>query len=177
MFKYQEKTIRPGKAWTDINGVQHPSNWNIWSIEEKTAIGIEEIIEESPPDGRFHRWSQNKDGTITSYEKALAPVKEYFIKEIKKRQNSILSSTDWVIIRQADNGKAIPSDVRTHRDSIRVIGDEMEAAVTGANSIAQLEALLITWDDDGNKVPCYLTTYDIVNGRKVLNVSESGLVN
>ena len=32
------------------------------------------------------------------------------------------------------------------------------------------------WDDDGNKVPCYLTTYDIVNGREVLNVAESGPV-
>ena len=33
------------------------------------------------------------------------------------------------------------------------------------------------WDDDGNVVPCYLTTYDIVNGREVLNVAESGPVN
>ena len=32
------------------------------------------------------------------------------------------------------------------------------------------------WDDDGNVVPCYLTTYDIVNGREVLNVAESGPV-
>jgi len=32
------------------------------------------------------------------------------------------------------------------------------------------------WDDDDNKVPCYLTTYDIVNGREVLNVAESGPV-
>jgi hypothetical protein len=30
---------------------------------------------------------------------------------------------------------------------------------------------------DDNKVPCYLTTYDIVNGREVLNLAESGLVN
>ena len=32
------------------------------------------------------------------------------------------------------------------------------------------------YDDDDNKVPCYLTTYDIVNGREVLNVAESGPV-
>ena len=35
----------------------------------------------------------------------------------------------------------------------------------------------LAWDEDGNKVPCYLTTYDIVNGREVLNVAESGPVN
>jgi hypothetical protein len=27
----------------------------------------------------------------------------------------------------------------------------MEAAVTGVDSIAQLEALLLTWDEEGNK--------------------------
>ena len=40
--------------------------------------------------------------------------------------------------------------------------------------------LIKRWEYSGyyndNKVPCYLTTYDIVNGRKVLNVAESGLV-
>jgi len=147
MFKYQEKTIRPGKAWTDINGVQHPSNWNIWSVEEKAAIGIEEIIEESPPDSRFYRWSQNKDGTINSSEKPVQTVKDSFITQIKSTQNSILSHTDWVIIRQADSGEDIPAEIKTYRDSVRVRGDEMEAAVTGAGSIAQLEALMVTWEE------------------------------
>ena len=151
MFKYQEKTIRPGKAWTDINGVQHPSNWHIWSAEEKASIGIEEIIEESPPDSRFYKWSQNKDGTINSSEKPVQTVKDSFVDQIKNTQNSLLSSTDWVIIRKADSGKAIPADFQTYRDSIRAKGDEMEAAVTGAGSIAQLEVLLLTWDEEGNK--------------------------
>ena len=40
--------------------------------------------------------------------------------------------------------------------------------------------LIKRWEYSGyygdNKVPCYLTTYDIVNGREVLNVAESGPV-
>ena len=151
MFKYQEKTINPGRAWTDIHGVQHPGNWHIWSVEEKAAIGIEEIVEESPPDSRFYKWSQNKDGTINSSEQPLQKVKDSFVAQIKNTQNSLLSSTDWVIIRKADSGKAIPADVQTYRDSLRVKGDEMEVAVTGADSIAQLEALLLTEDEEGNK--------------------------
>ena len=31
------------------------------------------------------------------------------------------------------------------------------------------------WDDDGNNIGCHIKTYDIVNGREVLNVAESGL--
>ena len=32
------------------------------------------------------------------------------------------------------------------------------------------------WDDDGNDIGCHKKIYDIVNGRKVLNVAESGPV-
>ena len=32
------------------------------------------------------------------------------------------------------------------------------------------------WDDDGNNIGCHIKTYDIVNGREVLNVAESGPV-
>ena len=33
------------------------------------------------------------------------------------------------------------------------------------------------WDDDGNDIGCHIKTYDIVNGREVLNVADSGPVN
>ena len=32
------------------------------------------------------------------------------------------------------------------------------------------------WDDDGNNIGCHIKTYDIVNGREVLNLAESGPV-
>ena len=35
MWKYGDRTIRPGKGWIDSSGVRHPSNWHIWSTEEK----------------------------------------------------------------------------------------------------------------------------------------------
>ena len=33
------------------------------------------------------------------------------------------------------------------------------------------------WDDDGNDIGCHIKTYDIVNGREVLNLAKSGPVN
>ena len=32
------------------------------------------------------------------------------------------------------------------------------------------------WDDDGNDIGCHIKTYDIVNGREVLNLAKSGPV-
>jgi hypothetical protein len=53
------------------NGIQHPANWHVWTRQEKEAIGMVEIIEQTPPDSRFYNWSQNPDGTITSTPKEL----------------------------------------------------------------------------------------------------------
>jgi hypothetical protein len=52
-WKYNNKIIREGRAWTDNDGIQHPSNWNIWSDADKTAAGM---VWENPPasyDNRF----------------------------------------------------------------------------------------------------------------------------
>ena len=76
MWQYRNRTIRTGKAWTDDNGVQHPANWHVWSAAEKTAVGLVEVINETPPDSRLYNWSQNSDGTITSTAKNLDDVNE-----------------------------------------------------------------------------------------------------
>ena len=65
MWKYHVQTIKEGKTWTDLSGVQHPANWLIWPKEHKESLGLVEIIPESPPDSRLYKWSQNSDGTIT----------------------------------------------------------------------------------------------------------------
>ena len=39
MWKYHNVEITPGKGFVDTNGVRHPSNWHIWSDEEKTKLG------------------------------------------------------------------------------------------------------------------------------------------
>jgi len=45
-WKYNNRTIRVGKAWTDNNGVTHPRNWTIWSAEEKAGFGL--VWEDDP---------------------------------------------------------------------------------------------------------------------------------
>ncbi len=71
MWKYNGRTIRTGKAWTDDNGVQHPANWHIWSPSEKAAAGLTEIVEETPPDSRLYDWSMGSDGKISKTAKSL----------------------------------------------------------------------------------------------------------
>jgi len=71
MFKYSGRTIHPGRSWTDDNGITHPSNWHIWSADDKASAGVTEVVEETPPDSRLYIWSQNADGTINKTAKSL----------------------------------------------------------------------------------------------------------
>jgi hypothetical protein len=174
MWKHNGRTIRTGKGWTDDNGVQHPANWHVWSASEKVAAGVVEIAEETPPDSRLYHWGQNSDGTITSTAKSLADVNEvdangdplldedgnqvvthgvkYNLKqEVKSQQGSLLSQTDWYIVRKADKDTAIPSNVQTWRDAIRTKATEMETAIDNAADTDAIAALFVGYDADGNK--------------------------
>jgi alpha-tubulin suppressor-like RCC1 family protein len=163
MWKHNGRTITVGKAWTADNGVQNPANWHIWSASEKVAAGVVEIAEETPPDSRLYNWGQNSDGTITSTAKSLADVNEvdadgdpildedgnqlvtrgvkWNLKQgVKEQQGSLLSQTDWAIIRKADKGTAIPSNIQTWRDGIRTKATQMETAIDNAADIDAIVA-------------------------------------
>ena len=162
MWKYGDTTVREHRAWTDSDGIQHPRNWHIWSAEEKAAHGLKEVIPETPPDSRLYTWSQNANGTINKTAKALDDagsgdelvkgVKTNLKDEVNSQQGSLLSQTDWYVIRKADKGTAIPDAVQDYRDAIRAAGDEMKAAIDDAANTAAMAALFVTYttNDDGS---------------------------
>ena len=176
------QTLRPGRGWKDENSIQHPPNWNIWSTEDKAAAGITEIVQVNPPDSRFYNWSYNADGTINKKAKALEDsggsiqieslvtedgdklVTENFAEtlvlglksnlklDVNLQQGSLLDQTDWYIIRKADKGTAIPSNVQTWRDAIRTQGDAMVSAIDGAANTEAIAALFVVYEIDGKTV-------------------------
>ena len=161
MFKYNTQTLKPNRAWTDDNGITHPRNWHIWSAEDKAAAGITEVIEDTPPDSRLYNWSMDRDGKITSTAKALANsgsgddlvlgVKSTLKNEVKSQQESLLSQTDWAVVRKSEKSTAIPSNIATWRDAIRTKATAMESAIDGAADTAAIAALFVTFDAEGNK--------------------------
>jgi len=157
MWKYGDKTIRPGKGWVDDNKVRHPSNWHIWSAEEKAKYNLKEVIEDRPPDSRLYFWSQDSNGKITSTAKALddsegvVGLKTTLKNEVKKQQGNLLSQTDWAYIRHYDSGKDVPDNIETWRNAIRIKSTEMEDAIDACSSIEDVAKLWIVHDKDGKK--------------------------
>ena len=77
-------------------------------------------------------------------------LKHNAIQKVKQQQGSFLTSTDWYIIRKADNGTAIPSDIQTWRDAIRTDATRIENAITAVSTMDQFIALhTTTYKEDG----------------------------
>ena len=79
------------------------------------------------------------------------------IQKVKAQQAGYLSETDWYIIRKADAGTAIPSNIQTWRNAIRADATEIETAITNA---ADMDAFIALHTD----------TYKTVDGQQVIDV-------
>ena len=175
IFKVGDKTIRPGRGWTDADGIQHPGNWNLWSADEKSAKGITEIVMQPLPRNDLYDASHNADGSVNSTAKPLddlpvvgvqgEPVMDTGGKQmvrpgvrpvlrakVKAQQASHLAQTDWAIVREADVSTAVPANIKTWRDAIRAKATAMEEAIDGAADMAAIEALFVahTRNADGS---------------------------
>ena len=72
------------------------------------------------------------------------------IQKVKAQQAGYLSETDWYIIRKADAGTAIPSNIQTWRNAIRADATEIETAITNAADMDAFIALHTdTYKEDG----------------------------
>ena len=176
MWKHNGRTIREFKSWTDDNGITHPRNWHIWSPSDKAAAGLTEVTPQSPPDSRLYTWGYQADGvTISKTAKSLTDVglvdgdgnavndddgnqimqpgvRSDLKAEVKSQQGSLLSQTDWAVVRKADKSTAIPSNIQTWRDAIRTKATAMENAIDGAADTAAVAALFVTYttNEDGS---------------------------
>ena len=82
---------------------------------------------------------------------AVEGLKTILIKTLKSQVANELQNTDWYVIRKADAGTAIPSNITTHRAAVRTKCSEMETAITNAADTPALETLYTyTRQEDGS---------------------------
>jgi len=162
-YVYSGRIIRAGKAWTDSDQIQHPSNWMLWDDETKAAKGL--VWEDDPAnfDGRFY-WSagapkslddvnavdENGDPLMQDGEQVVTKgLKSNAIATVKAQAAGLLAPTDWYIVRKSETGDAIPATISTFRSAVRAASGTIEAAITAA---ADLDAFMALYDapEDGN---------------------------
>ena len=158
-----------------LGDLQYPADMFMkWSVEEKEAIGIHEVVFDNS-NFKDEKWYINTNqsfafanGTVTaSYGTATAKahadvtetingvelttpgLKTNLIKNLKTNVANELAKTDWYITRNTEKSTAIPSAISTHRDSVRTTQASIEAQITGALDTAALETLHTYTTTDG----------------------------
>ncbi len=117
MFILDGKPLSPDVPFTH-DGIQYPANWlRLATPEEREAIGITEEPDPAPYDQRFY-WGYDADGNLIP--KDHAQLVEQWTQQTRHTANTLLAPTDWIIIREADNGKTADPVLRTWREEIRL---------------------------------------------------------
>ena len=75
-------------------------------------------------------------------------IRQRYINSINITAGNILQPTDWMVIREAEGGTAVPSEITTQRAAVRTKANEMCTAIENA---ADLDALitLLTYVNTG----------------------------
>jgi len=135
MFLLDNKTL-PLDAPFKHNGVQYPANWlRLTSLEEKQAIGITEVEDTTVQyDDRFY-WGPDRS-------KDLAVLKTLWTATVKQTANSLLSQTDWMVIRKAERDVAIPEATVTHRAAVITECTRLVTAIAGAADVPALATVV-----------------------------------
>jgi len=150
-----------------LGDLQYPADiFMKWSVEEKEAIGIYEVVFDNS-NKKDEQWYINTnqsfafaDGTVTASYGTATPkahadvtetidgveyttpgLKTNLIKHLKTNVANELAKTDWYIIRNTEKSTAIPNNISTHRDAVRTKQAEMETAIINASDTAALETL------------------------------------
>ena len=152
MFIFHGKPLSPDRAFVDPDtGIQYPANvLRLSSPEERAAIGITEEPDPAPYDQRFY-WNPDlpKDHT---------QLVEQWTQQTRTTAGTLLAPTDWVIIRQADNGDPANPELKELREEIRLACGVKIEAIKATTTTAELAAYITgaeypVWPSDSPNPP------------------------
>ena len=128
------RPISPDVAFT-LDGIQYPSNWlRLASPEEREAIGITEVPDPAPYDQRFY-WGPD-------LPKDHAQLVEQWTQQTRITAGTLIQPTDWMVIREQDNGTVVPESVKALREDIRLATGQKNAAIEATADTAELAAYI-----------------------------------
>ena len=129
-----------------LDGVQHPRNiFTLWTKAELAAIGIKPasiaaVNQRYQTTGEL-TWDTSGDeavGTYTATDVDFTNLKSQMKDEVNSMAAGVLSSSDWMSIRAADGGTAVPSAWATYRTAVRTTANAKETEI---DALANLDAV------------------------------------
>ena len=125
-YKLGDRTLALDVPW-EHNDIQYPANWlRLSSDQDRAELGIVWEAEGSGWNQKFY-WGYDADGNLLP--KTYADLKTLWIANTKQAANSLLQPSDWMVVRAAEGGTAVPSAWTTWRATIRTECQTKVAAI------------------------------------------------
>lgn len=131
----------------EANGTLYPANWlRLATPSEREAIGITEVPDPPSYDQRFY-WGYTASGTLIPKDHGV--LVSGWTDQTRQTANSLLAPTDWMVVREFDNGTPMSSGVKAWRQDIRVACEAKVVTIRATESTDSL-AVYITGSDYPN---------------------------
>ena len=88
------------------------------------------------------------DGLGTEGEVASRGLKYNYKQTINQQAGGLLQDTDWMVVRAAEGGTAVPSAITTWRAAVRTKANAMQVQIGNAANVDALAALYVYNDDE-----------------------------
>lgn len=139
MFILDGKPLSPDVAFKHA-GIQYPANWlRLSTAKQRKDIGITEVPDPPTWDQRF-AWGYSEDGSLIW--KDHGQLVEQWVAQTRHTANTLLQPTDWIIIREADNGKPADPLLKVWRQDVRFATGEKVTAINATVDTPELAAYI-----------------------------------
>jgi hypothetical protein len=167
MFQLNGQPISIDRAYTAPDGTKYA---NLRDPAIRSALGVVEVPDPESYDQRFY-WGVGNPKLLDDreevdengnplYVKVLGEVngepamvdsderlvtkglKSQWIAQVKDIAGSLLSKTDWMVIRKAERDVAIPESTQAYRAAVVAEADRIEEAIKACTSVEQLIAVI-----------------------------------
>lgn len=133
------RPLSPDTAFV-LGGISYPANWlRLSTAKQRLDIGITEVPDPPAYDQRFY-WGFDDKGDLIP--KDHAQMVEQWTQQTRHTANTLLQPTDWIIIREADNGKPADPLLKVWRQDVRFAAGEKITAINATVDTPELAAYI-----------------------------------
>jgi len=138
-----------------IGDIKYPKNiFELWSKSELEAVGLYEVVYDRT-NFKDKNYYINTDQTLsfssntvtaswgTATAKDLDTLKTLHKESIDQQAYSFLQPNDWMVVRNAESSKAIPTDWLDYRVDVRSTASSMKDKIDAVSDVDALAALYV----------------------------------
>ena len=113
------------------------------TAETFKSLGFKEVQIQPRPDDAFYVISGPDDsGAYNATPRDHGELVEGYVRQQADTCHSLLSGSDWMVVRKDEVGKSIPADWETYRKEVRATCDQRQLLITGTKDTPALEKLV-----------------------------------